>query len=251
MSVQGLPRRKPTRLKHYDYSTPGYYYVTICAHNKHCLFGGVIGGVMKLNDRGQMVEAMWRQLPERFGQIELDEFVIMPNHIHGIIVITDHDAKPDVGAPLVGACHHVGADVGAGLVPARRHRQRAGTRPAPTMGDVVGAYKSLTTNCYIRGVREQNWPPFSGKLWQRDYYDRVIRGEKDLSEIRQYIQDNPAKWHEDAENMDREQRPKKRGSADVGAPLVGARRKQRAGTRPAPTSGYKNYVRNETRILPQ
>jgi REP element-mobilizing transposase RayT len=101
------------RLKGYDYSEAGAYFVTVCAQNRECLFGDVVDGEMRLNDAGQMVQNIWNDLPARYPDVETDEFVVMPNHLHGIIVI--------VGAPLVGA-HSFGTDV----------ENRAGTRPAPT-----------------------------------------------------------------------------------------------------------------------
>ena len=114
--------RRSIRLPEYDYSQPGAYFVTICTQNRLCLFGDVVNAEMVLNDAGRMVEAEWRALPERFLQVESDEFIVMPNHLHGIIIITDSGTFTDVGAPLVGA---PGAETGAGT------GQRAGTRPVP------------------------------------------------------------------------------------------------------------------------
>lgn len=178
--------RKPLRLRNYDYSSEGMYFVTVCAKDKICLFGEIEGGEIKLNDAGQMIESVWKGLSNRFPSIDLDQFAVMPNHIHGIILM--------VGAPLVGAQN-------AGPSAKRTDIQRAGTRPAaPTVGDVVGAFKSITTNEYIRGVKHEHWPPFLGKLWQRNYYEHVIRNEKELFETRRYIQENPLKWDLDSEN---------------------------------------------------
>jgi REP element-mobilizing transposase RayT len=119
----------------------------------------------------------------------LDEFIVMPNHIHGIIWIGDRE--PSVGAPLAGARHMV------------ESVQRTGTRPAPTLSDIVRVFKSITTLEYIHGVRENGWISFQGKLWQRNYYERVIRDEEELFEIRKYIQENPLKWDSDPENLNR------------------------------------------------
>jgi putative transposase len=173
----------------YDYTQAGAYFVTVCAQNHECLFGEVAGNEMVLNDAGRMVQDAWQELPHRFPIIRLDEFVVMPNHFHAIVVITDTDG---VRAPLVGAPN------------------RAGTRPAPTgvgrkpaLGDVIGAFKSITTNLYIRGVREGGWLPFDRRLWQRNYYERVVRNERELNAIRQYIRDNPTRWAEDEENPNR------------------------------------------------
>jgi len=129
---------------------------------------------MLLNDVGKIVSDDWEKLPERFPHIEMDEFVVMPNHMHGIII---------VGAPLVGALND----------------PRAGTRPAPTMtlGEIVGVFKSITTNEYIQNVKNHHWPKFDKQLWQRNYYDHIIRDESALTRIRKYIVDNPAEWEND------------------------------------------------------
>ena len=145
-----------------------------------------------------MVSSVWNVLPERFPNIELDAFVVMPNHIHGILMIA-HIDNHAVGAPLVGARVVTG--------------DRATTRVAPTnsnevtLGAVIGAYKSLTTLDYIRGVKTASWPSFQKNLWQRNYYEHIIRNETSLNSIRQYISDNPANWAWDKENPDSLCRP--------------------------------------------
>ena len=118
---------------------------------------------------------IWNELSHRFSNIELVEYIIMPNHIHGIISI--------VGAPLVGA-----------RTTEIDSPKRADTRPAPTtgLGDIVGAFKSITTHKYIRGVKQNGWAPFLGKLWQRNYYEHIIRKENEMVHIREYIMNNPA-----------------------------------------------------------
>jgi putative transposase len=181
--------RRSIRLSGYDYSQAGAYFVTVCAKDRACLFGEVADGVMRPNDAGRMVADVWVALPARFPTVQIDEFVVMPNHVHGIVVLNDHD----VGAPLVGA---LSTD------------KRAGTRPAPTdkaittptLGDIVGAFKSITTDDYIVGVRQNDWPAFSGKLWQRNYYEHIIRDDESFERIRQYIMDNPPQWESDREN---------------------------------------------------
>jgi REP element-mobilizing transposase RayT len=195
------------RLRGYDYSANGAYFVTVCVHQRECLLGKVEGAKMVLSPAGETVRSVWEGLPERFPNVMPDAFVTMPNHFHGILFLTE---PPDVGAPLVGAHAekrnvHVGAPlVGAqGFGNARTNRagtRRAGTRPAPTLGDIIGAFKSLTTNAYIRGVEQDGWPPFPGRLWQRNYYERVIRDDGELGRARRYIEENPLQWHLDAEN---------------------------------------------------
>jgi putative transposase len=184
------------RWKGYDYSQPGAYFVTICTQHRECLFGAIADGEMTLNEAGQMIEMEWGQLPERFPMIELDAHIVMPNHFHGIIVI--------VGAGLVPALDGATTPDGATTRDGVTTRDGATTRVAPTVGGIVGAFKSLTTNAYIRGVRESGWPPFDKRLWQRNYYERVIRDEQELNAVRQYIHNNPAQWKMDAENPDRQ-----------------------------------------------
>lgn len=180
--------RRSVRLKWYDYASPGAYFVTLCTQGHVCLVGEAADGEVALNGAGKMVMAAWEGLPGRFSFVGVDTHVVMPNHFHGIIAIeADAPADVDVGAPLVGAQRRVGT-------------RRAATRAAPTLGEVVGAFKSLTTNDYIQGVRELGWQPFRKRLWQRSYYEHVIRNEGDLDHIREYIINNPARWLEDPDH---------------------------------------------------
>ena len=137
-------RRRSLRLNGYDYAQAGAYFVTICTEGRACLFGEVANGTMRLNAAGQLAVTLWNDLTPRFVGIELDAFVVMPNHVHGVIVLPDR--TPTVGAPLVGA-HDGGPTVGAPLVGAQGNK--AATRAAPTIGDVVGAFKSLFTVEYV------------------------------------------------------------------------------------------------------
>ncbi len=143
--------RRSIRLKGYDYSQEGMYFVTICTQHGRCL----------LTDTAvcEMIELWWKKLPEKFTAVVLDAFVIMPNHIHFIIAITKN-----VGVAL---------------------------------GTIVQWFKTMSTNAYIRGVKEQGWQPFPGKLWQRNYYEQIIRNERHLTAVRQYIHNNPANWKAD------------------------------------------------------
>ena len=217
--------RRSIRLRGYDYSQAGAYFVTICTQGRQCCFGDISDGQMHPNDAGRMVWAEWQALSARFPGIELDEFVVMPNHVHGILWIeaTADGATTDgattrvapteadaVGAPLVGA-QSVGQPNGAtangattnGATTNGATTNGATTRVAPTLGEIVGAFKSITTDGYIRGVRGNNWPPFPGRLWQRNYYEQIVRDDNALNGIRQYIVDNPAHWAEDEENPEK------------------------------------------------
>ena len=164
--------RRSIRLKGYDYSQMGAYYVTIDVQNRAYLFGEIVNYEMVLNEAGKMVHLHWALLPERFQNIELDVYRVMPNHFHGIIVINE--------------------PVGASLVDALDIR--------PTLGDIIDAFKSITTNEYIKGVDNKSWPQFYKLFWQRNYYEHVVRDEKDLNRIRDYIQSNPANWDKDEGN---------------------------------------------------
>ena len=183
-----LSRRKSIRLEGYDYSQPGMYFVTVCVQGKKHLLGEIEMAKMHLSELGRKVWETWEELPKRYRNIELDEGVVMPNHFHGIIVIKN------VGAPLAGA-----------------RSERAGARPAPTLGSVIGAFKSMTARQFLLSSKKN-----PSQLWQRNYYERVIRNEKELFETRQYIQQNPLKWELDPENP-------AFNATTVGAPLVGAR----------------------------
>jgi len=141
------------------------------------MFGHVENREIILNEFWERVRFTWIDLMKHNTNIELDKFIVMPNHVHGIIEI--------VGAPLVGA----------------HPNHRAGTRPAPTLGDIVGAFKSITTNEYIRNVKTNGWAPFRTRLWQRNYYDRVIRTETELNKTREYIEYNPKNWADDEYNI--------------------------------------------------
>ncbi len=167
--------RRSIRLKDYDYSQAGAYFVTICVQGRECLFGDVVNHEMHYNDAGKMICAEWETLTQRFPTVELDEWVAMPNHLHGIIGIVDSVRASLVDTP-----------------------DRAGMNPAPTskstLGDIVGAFKSLSTHQYIEGVHNKGWLAFYKKLWQRNYHEHIVRNERELEAIRKYIRNNPKQW---------------------------------------------------------
>jgi len=191
-----IHNRHSIRLRGYDYTQAGWYYVTICTQNKLYLFGKIINGKMVLNDAGKMINNNWMDLLNRFSFITHDEYIIMPNHIHGIIVL-----KNDVGASLVDAPNTPNMNLTNNSPDIIKQNfindKGAGTGPAPTqygLSDVIGAFKSITTHEYIIGVRNSNWPKFKKRLWQRNYYEHIIRNNSDLNRVRKYIIDNPQKW---------------------------------------------------------
>jgi REP element-mobilizing transposase RayT len=200
-----IHHRRTIRAKGYDYSQDGAYFVTICAQNKQCLFGNIVAGEMELNEAGGMIRDQWVDLKNQFHNIETDEFIVMPNHFHGIIVICT------VGAGLVSARPEFANMVQRVFVNTatcensimQNTNTRADTRPAPTdanektLGDIICAFKSLTANEYIRNVKSGKLPPFEKFVWQRNYYEHVIRDDDDLDRIREYIIDNPINWEID------------------------------------------------------
>jgi putative transposase len=211
--------RKSIRIKGYDYSQNGAYFVTICTHNKQCLFGQVESGKMVLNKLGLLVEGVWRDISKHYESVLIDEFVVMPNHVHGVICLQDgwaqlgvinhaptqvaHDAN--VGARL-GVINHAptqnDANVGAQFIapeinPAAQFIAPTTNLTSPTLGEVVRAFKARASQASktIRAVD-------SKILWQRNYYEHIVRGEPDLHAIREYINNNPKQWHLDRENPD-------------------------------------------------
>jgi len=166
--------RRSIRLKGYDYSSQGAYYVTIMAQGREHFFGKIINKEMILNDAGQMIHKWWNELPNKFSNVVLGASVVMPNHFHCIIII-------------------VGADLRVRPMDLR-------TRPNAPLLQIIQWFKTMTTNEYIRGVKQFNWKPFNGKLWQRNYYEHIIRDEKELQQKTDYILGNPSGWDDDNEN---------------------------------------------------
>ncbi|PIU54770.1 MAG: hypothetical protein COS88_06605 [Chloroflexi bacterium CG07_land_8_20_14_0_80_51_10] len=165
--------RRSIRLKGYDYSQAGAYFVTICTKDRGCLFGEIIDGEMVLNPFGEVVQACWDDLPRHYPHVELDAFVIMPNHLHGIIIIRRGEAfVPSNASPL----------------------HPHGTQPG-SLGAIIQNFKSVSTRKINRSTRNPG-----NKSWQRNYYEHVIRNEKSLNTIRCYIIENPLRWADDPEN---------------------------------------------------
>jgi len=183
--------RQSTRLREYDYSTVNAYFVTLCTYNRECLFGYIEESGMISNQFGNIVHTKWNDIPVHFKNIVLDEFTIMPNHLHGIIIITDK--KMDVGAKhslntKTFAIHQSNTNAS----PLQNHQK--GTKPG-SLSSIIQNFYSVTTR-KINRIRKT--PGL--KLWQRNYFDRIIRNENELNKIREYIINNPLKWHLDKEN---------------------------------------------------
>ena len=170
--------RRSVRLRGYDYSQAGAYFVTICTPDRACLFGDVADGVMRLNDAGRVVERCWHEIPIHFPHVELDEFVIMPNHVHGVIVIVG------AGSPRPYVASGAGTKTGAETAPLRA-----------TLGRMVAYFKYQSTK-HINIMRGTPGIP----VWQRNYYEHIIRDDESLNRILEYIVNNPLQWELDWEN---------------------------------------------------
>jgi REP element-mobilizing transposase RayT len=169
----GQHRRRSIRLSGYDYSQNGAYFITVCTKNRQCLLGEIENGEMRLNDAGRIVVAEWMKTAEIRSGIELDACVVMPNHFHGIFVVSD----------------------GRGTARRAPTVERFGQPVPGSIPTVIRAFKSAVTK-RINEMRQIPGEP----LWQRNYYEHVIRNDDELNRIRQYIIDNPAKWDMDKEN---------------------------------------------------
>lgn len=161
------PKRRNLRLQGYDYSWQGAYFVTLCTRDKQSLFGQIINSTMKLNPFGEVVESVWKEIPLHYPQINNQVFIVMPNHVHGIVTINQVE--------------------------------RAGSKPAPTktysLSEIIRAFKTYSSR-RINELRNSQ----GTSVWQRSYYERVIRTENDYYQIGEYIFYNPSKWEEDPEN---------------------------------------------------
>ena len=172
--------RQTIRLKNYNYAANGYYFVTICTHEKQCYFGDVVDGEMHLSQIGKIARQYWLEIPQHSKYTYLDKFVIMPNHVHGIIVIDNPDnPSRDV------ACYVPTNDEWGLPQTMSKLSPKLGT-----LGAIIRSYKSSVT----RWCRQNDDDIFH---WQSRFYEHIIRDEKSLNNIRRYIIDNPAKWTED------------------------------------------------------
>jgi len=169
------PRRRSLRLQAYDYRQAGAYFVTLCAHHRACLFGEIADAVLAISADGEAAVAAWEEIPVHFPNVELDAYVLMPNHIHGILVIN-----------AVGARH---------ASPQMDEDGFRARHASPLLGTIVGSYKSAVA----RRINAQRGTP-GASVWQRSYFEHVIRSEASLERIREYIAANPARWADDAEN---------------------------------------------------
>ncbi len=248
-----IHHRRSIRLPGYDYTQEGAYFVTMVTAHRECLFGEVVEAAVRLSPLGMVAAACWQAIPQHFPGVELDVWVIMPNHVHGIIVLpgsavvggasvadaagpgsVSAGARLGVGAqhaaPLPGIASPpgvatptpdssapgapppgvaapppatVGAPVGAHRVGAQHAAPLPGIAPAPdvprvapgSLGAIVRSFKSAVT----KQAREMAWMP-GVPLWQRNYYEHIVRNERELERLRRYIDENPERWELDLEN---------------------------------------------------
>lgn len=207
--------RHSIRLKGYDYAQPGVYFITICTHNMVHRFGRIINGQMKLNHFGEIVLHQWNTLTDRYPNIKLDSFVVMPNHIHGVIQIVpvgasladaptgNADARSqisDVRYVLLDAQSNGLSQIGANQDRESIGKKRTPARGARTgisVGDIVGGYKSLCVHYCLQWINVNNPKFHMGKLWHRNYWEHIVRNEVDYNRIALYIKNNPLKWERD------------------------------------------------------
>ncbi|MEM9003379.1 MAG: transposase [Cyanobacteria bacterium P01_F01_bin.86] len=220
--------RRSLRLPHYDYATAGHYFITICTYQRRCLLGSIVDGEMQLNELGNVVRSQWLRLPQCYSHLQLDVFVVMPNHIHGILTLNPQHV-PSVGAgsakipssptqkfttkPAPGytpeqsiAGNRSDGDKNSGGSGFERNVQdrteRRSAEPAPTGGggggkrhgisEIVRGFKTFSARRVNRLRRVKGVP-----VWQRNYYEHIVRDETALKNIQRYIQNNPLSWWED------------------------------------------------------
>lgn len=170
-----LSHRRSIRLKGYNYALPGAYFVTLCTYRRAPLFGQIREGQISLNALGTLVQESWLSIAKKRSNAILDEFVVMPNHLHGIIIIDDERCSDRASAKSESAS------------------MKSGKLSPDSLGAIVGQFKGEVT----KQAKALSVMPAS-QIWQRNFYDRIIRNQNSLDEIRAYIRDNPSRWHEDS-----------------------------------------------------
>jgi len=174
--------RRSIRIPGYDYSQAGAYFITMVTHGGACSFGGVVDGEVRLSDFGLIADECWRLIPEHFPAVELSAYVVMPNHVHGIIILHDRDGR---GTPD----NHSTGTIYRARTPVEQFQK-------PTVGSIptiIRTYKAAVTR---RIGRELNFI----NIWQRNYYEHIIRSDDEHARIHQYIESNPANWATDRQN---------------------------------------------------
>ncbi len=165
--------KKQLRMPGYDYKTPGYYFITLCVHNRTCLFGEVLNHEIHLNAAGNMIKRIWDEIPCKYTNWSVDSLVVMPNHIHAVVVLSP---SPLINAPSLD------------------------DNTVLSLSELMRSIKTYTMTCYSNGVRNDGWLKYEQHLWQRSYYEHMVRNDKSLEKIREYIMNNPAQWELDDYN---------------------------------------------------
>ena len=203
-----LHHRKSIRLREYDYSQAGAYFITIVAWQRECLFGEIVDSEMQLSQYGTIVQKWWSEIPKHFPNVEISAFVIMPNHIHGVIILADDRGavpapsnEPDFNSMASTQTQGIGISENQAQKQDVSPSQGGETPPLqrPKLGQVVAYFKYQST-------KEMNLLDGSGvvtKFWQRNYYEHIIRNEREMDRIWRYIKGNPSAWEEDEENPHR------------------------------------------------
>ena len=205
---QNQTSRKSLRLENYDYSSSGLYFITISVQNKLCLFGEIQNSKMNIFESGEMIEKYWLELENKFDNVKLHNFIIMPNHFHGILEIKktnkNCDCKICRGTPCGYPDNNINwySDNWNNIENNNFNTNNQGThKGCPynkiVLWNIIWAFKSETTNAYIKLVYENKANPFNKKLWQRNFYEHIIREEKEYLKIAEYIEHNVEEWEED------------------------------------------------------
>jgi len=188
--------RHSIRLDDYDYSNNGVYFVTICIHNRECLLGKICDGVTVLSEVGRAVDDAWVAIAKRFPFVVLDDYVLMPNHLHGIIVFIEADAATDIAtASRTLAGSDKIKEGAASSAPTDFVDMASSITRKVALGRVLRAFKSLSAIAANR-LLDRTEQPF----WQRNYHERIVRDEQEMDQVRTYIYHNPQQWSIDTEN---------------------------------------------------
>lgn len=164
-----IHQRRSIRHRGHDYGAHGAYFITVCTHRRAPLFGHIASGQMHPNDAGRMVQSVWDEIPAHFPHVALDEFVVMPDHVHGILIINDGCKGTACRAPT---------------------NEQFGQPVPGSIPTIIRSFKSAASQRIGRGAVCQ----FQSKLWQRNYWERIIRSDDELRATRRYIQNNPMRW---------------------------------------------------------
>ena len=190
-------------MKDYDYTATGYYFVTICIQNRECIFGDIINGEITLNEIGEIARQCWKDIPEHFTNVELDWYVIMPNHVHGIIIIENHRRGVKFNAPTNNNSQYHSETYSDERIEnvGVQNFEPLRNNPKPkihryqyiipgSIGSIIRSFKSAVTRWCGKNS-------FRNFRWQRNFYDHIIRNKNELFHIRQYMINNPLNWHLD------------------------------------------------------